>query len=449
MTDLSPRTANPRHLPRSGNFDAIRLFAASAVIFGHSFIILTGDRRLDGFAGVGNSIAVSAVEVFFVISGYLVSQSFQRSGSWLRFVLARCLRIFPGLLACLCFSAFVLGPVFTALPLSEYFVNPTLYRFVARNALLDVYSEYFLPAVSLHPQKGGAIINGSLWSLAFEYSCYAIVLAMGLLRKLEGRTTAVFFVVTLAGATLQILTGLAIFVSYFVAGMSMYFLRQQHRFDGRLACAAAVIILIGSYAWLPQALFPILGGYLIIYAAVDAPFQIKNATRFGDLSYGIYLYGWPMEELAVHLIGGPPPWWQIFLLALAMAAGMAWLSWHLVEQPMLRWKDGRLSGWIPWARVSIVLLFGATTMLFGMSYIALQCMAFAAVALAASTIWKLGERWAGSDVSAGTFPARRLTNVIYQTILSGLDLVQQKLGHKQRHIAEGGYNGELVENFSR
>ena len=62
------------------------------------------------------------------------------------------------------------------------------------------------------------------------------------------------------------------------------------------------------------------------------------AARFGDLSYGLYIYGWPVEEAVMWLSGGHAPWWQVFLCALPGAAILAFLSWHLVEHPMLRLK---------------------------------------------------------------------------------------------------------------
>src|SRR4029077_9365003 len=97
------------------------------VIFGHSFLFGRPFDRLSEFA---TGLAVCAVEIFFIISGYLVTQSFNYSRDWLRFVLARSLRIFPGLVACVLFSAVVLGPAFTKLPLSEYFANPGVLYFI-------------------------------------------------------------------------------------------------------------------------------------------------------------------------------------------------------------------------------------------------------------------------------------------------------------------------------
>jgi peptidoglycan/LPS O-acetylase OafA/YrhL len=349
-------------LSRGGNFDAIRLIAASAVIFGHSFLFFgQPSDRLFQFAG---TLSVCAVEIFFIISGYLVTQSFHHSRDWLRFGLARSLRIFPGLIICILFSAVVLGPAFTKLPLSEYFANPGVLYFIVYNSFLDVKSFPFLPQVAFHPSYIGTIINGSLWSLPWEYACYGIVLAFGVLRRLNGWTASILIAITSVSLTVQILDNFAWFLSYFAAGMGMYFLRSQHRFRGWLACLAGLTVVIGNYGPLPWALFPNLGAYFIIYVALDAPVHLKNATRFGDLSYGIYLYGWPAQEIAVYISGGEPPWWQIFALALPMAAMMAWLSWHGVEQPMLRWKNVKLISLRQRIGAAAALYYAATATVF-------------------------------------------------------------------------------------
>jgi len=354
--------------PRGGNFDAIRLIAASAVIFGHSFIVVLGKGGRGFFGDQAGSLAVCAVETFFILSGYLVTQSFERSRSWPRFVLARSLRIFPGLVACVLFSAFILGPVFTKLPLSEYFTSGTLFGFITYNSLLDDYSFSHLPAVTFHPYKEGNVINGSLWSLPWEFMCYSIVFIFGVVRRLNGRTAAVLLGLTLFSLTFRVLNHYAWFLSYFAAGMCLFFFRKRYRLNGWIACLAGLLALVGNYGLIPWGFIPVLGAYFIIYVAVDAPFKIKNATRFGDLSYGIYLYGWPCEELAAYLLGGVPPWWQIFVLALPSAAVLAWLSWHAVERQALRWKDADLSGLRQRIGAVAMIAYSSTAILLGIRF---------------------------------------------------------------------------------
>jgi peptidoglycan/LPS O-acetylase OafA/YrhL len=364
----APRPLLTSLVARSGNFDAIRLIAASAVIFGHSFIVVFGkDGR--GFLGQqADSLAVCAVETFFIISGYLVTQSFERSSSWRRFVLARSLRIFPGLVACVLFSALILGPIFTKLPLSQYFASGSLWGFISYNSLLDDYSFPYLPAVAFHAYKQGKTINGSLWSLPWEFMCYSIVFILGVVRRLNGRTASFLLGLTLLSLTFRVLNHYAWFLSYFAAGMCLFFFRKRYRLNGYIACLAGVFAVSGNYGLIPWGFVPVLGAYFIIYVAVDAPFKIANATRFGDLSYGIYLYGWPCEEVAAHLLGGVPRWWQIFVLALPSAALLAWLSWHAVERRALRWKNADLSGLRQRIGAVAMVAYSSTAILVGIRF---------------------------------------------------------------------------------
>jgi peptidoglycan/LPS O-acetylase OafA/YrhL len=85
-------------------------------------------------------------------------------------------------------------------------------------------------------------------------------------------------------------------------------------------------------------LFPLFGCYLVLWLALTPRLPVIPAARFGDLSYGIYIYGWPVEQGVIWLLGGRAVWWQVFLLALPTAAALAFLSWHLVESPALRLK---------------------------------------------------------------------------------------------------------------
>jgi len=85
-------------------------------------------------------------------------------------------------------------------------------------------------------------------------------------------------------------------------------------------------------------LFPLFGCYLALWLALTPRLPVIPAARFGDLSYGIYIYGWPAEQAAIWLLGGRAAWWQVFLIAMPAAAALAFMSWHLVERPALRLK---------------------------------------------------------------------------------------------------------------
>ena len=120
-------------MERSNNFDTLRLVAAGSVIFSHAFLLSQGrqdNEPLVLLTGGQSVLGVVGVFVFFVISGFLVTQSFETTGSPLRFLAKRALRIYPGLAACILLCAFVLGPLVTSLPLGAYLRSAGVYDFL-------------------------------------------------------------------------------------------------------------------------------------------------------------------------------------------------------------------------------------------------------------------------------------------------------------------------------
>ena len=83
--------------------------------------------------------------------------------------------------------------------------------------------------------------------------------------------------------------------------------------------------------------FPLFGGYLVIWLALNRRLPVVRAARFGDLSYGLYIYGWPIEQCVVYFSGGTAPWWVVFLISTAVTVPVAFLSWHLIEK-RCRWR---------------------------------------------------------------------------------------------------------------
>jgi peptidoglycan/LPS O-acetylase OafA/YrhL len=328
---------------RQNNFDLLRLIAAVSVIFSHAFLlsensqdheplmILTGGQTILGVVGVF---------VFFTISGYLVTQSFDTTTSPLVFLAKRALRIFPGLFVCLLVCAFVIGPVVTGLPLADYFGRPEPYFFVLHNGVLDInYNR--LPGVVFGPGNIGGIVNGPLWSLPCEVMMYLMLFGLGVCRLLTLRiglmllligTLCVWFEVTDA------LGGAFWLLGFFAAGICGYRLRGAGLFAGRWALVAALGLAFSIPAHLFLIGFLLFGSYLVLYLALNKRVRPVPAARFGDLSYGLYIYGWPIEQGVVYFSGARAPWWGVFGVALAVAVPAAFLSWHGIER-RCRWRS--------------------------------------------------------------------------------------------------------------
>jgi peptidoglycan/LPS O-acetylase OafA/YrhL len=335
---------------RANNFDAVRLAAALSVVFSHSFLIAEGSEANEPFARItGNQciLGLVGVFVFFVISGYLVTESYCRHPAPGRFALRRMLRIYPGLIVNVLICALLLGPVVSSLPIAAYLVNPELRQFIVKALTLDP-GPLRLPGVLFADNSVGLLINGSLWTLRYEVMMYLMILLLGAARLLRLSTAvtltaigilAVYFENALK--PLGDLGEMAWFLGFFGAGMVLSFLRDRLVFDWRYALLSIAGLV--AFVWLGRLimLFPLAGAYLVIYLARRHDRWLGYSKYLGDLSYGLYIYGWPAEQLVMYLSGGRAAWWVVFFGSLAIALPAAWLSWQGVEKWALSWGWGR------------------------------------------------------------------------------------------------------------
>jgi peptidoglycan/LPS O-acetylase OafA/YrhL len=332
-------------ITRHNNFDALRLLAAVSVIFSHSFLIAEGTQKhewLIRLTGNQSIFGLTGVFVFFAISGFLVTQSFEETGDPLRFLAKRALRIFPGLFVAALLSAFVLAPFVTTLEPGAYFSRPEPYRYVIGNTLLDP-TVHELPGVMFVNNLVGLEINGSMWTLRLEFMMYLMVLGLGVTRLLTLPMALLLLALGLACLhfrALDVLGGWGWLLGFFAAGMVLYKLRATRIFNGRVAllALAGLVLSVPFREFIP--LFPLFGCYLALWLALNPALPAIPAARLGDLSYGLYIYGWPVEAAVIWFLGGRAPWWQVFAIALPATAAIAFLSWHLIERPALRLKPG-------------------------------------------------------------------------------------------------------------
>lgn len=333
-------------MDRHNNFDTLRLIAATSVIFSHAFLLGEGaqDREpLMRLTGGQTILGVVGVFVFFTISGFLVTQSFEATGSPFRFLVKRALRIYPGLLVCLLVSAFVMGPLVSDLPAALYFRNAAAYAYVTSNFSM-VMPANTLPGVNFSTYGAGSIVDGPLWTLPCEVVMYLVVFALGVLRALNLRLMLALVAVGMiclwfdTAASDYFIGGAVWLLPFFAAGMALYRLRDKGIFSARCALLALACLILSVPLHAFILLFPLFGSYLVIYLALEKRLPFLNAVRFGDLSYGLYIYGWPVEQVLVRLNGGTMAWQELFALALPITAAIAFLSWHLIEARALQLK---------------------------------------------------------------------------------------------------------------
>lgn len=328
-------------------FDALRLFAALLVIVGHAFR-LTGEAG-PMFAGAG--VATTGVKIFFVISGYLVAQSYMRDADPRRFLQRRLLRIVPGLTAVVLLTVLVLGPLLSTLPAAAYFADPGTWTYLAN---LAFYPTDALPGLFGTNTAPGEV-NGSLWSLPPEISMYLLLPALA---GLSFALTRAYRVFALAAGLITAVALLVIVSSelrgwtiygtrvwawfsvapYFLFGACYALLRWDRYLNRAVAVAfLALLIALPAVPILTELLLIAALPYMVLAFGV-APAPLGGAlTRRGDFSYGLYLYAFPIQQTLVAL-GAPGGAMGNFALAALLAGGCAALSWHLIERPALLMK---------------------------------------------------------------------------------------------------------------
>jgi peptidoglycan/LPS O-acetylase OafA/YrhL len=325
---------------RNNNLDALRLIAAFMVLLTHSFYMAGQAEPFLPFYPF-RSIGSVGVIIFFVISGFLITQSFQRQSPG-KFLLARALRIFPALIVVVLITVFVIGPLVTNLPLSVYFQREITYRYLL-NAPLFTFQQ-ILP--------GFKDVNASLWTIRYEFLLYLLLMLMGIFGAFKHRSIALgIFILNI------VLFYLGVFVEkgidfwsmgkvcwlfiYFSGGMTAYLYREYIRIDFRVFLFAVFLLVIASFdrRGLEDTLLVFPFGYIIFFIGYHPKLKLNWLTRFGDFSYGIYLWGIPILHILVRVLGKGANPLLLFVSAGCFAYIVGALSWHLLEKRALALKS--------------------------------------------------------------------------------------------------------------
>jgi peptidoglycan/LPS O-acetylase OafA/YrhL len=340
---------------KGNNFDAIRFVAATLVIYAHAYAVSghANDERLaglTGFIGFGSL----AVEVFFLVSGYLITRSLMQRNNLIDFAEARVLRVFPALVVCCAISAFLLGVLVTTLSASEYLTHRQTWNYFLHNgSLLSV--QWILPGV-FETNILKSVVNGSLWTLPIEFKMYAVILALGVvsiaIKRYRGAlltlTIGGYLVFSFATQTAQLASHTsdrsAPLVAFFLIGALFYLTRKYVPVSTTLALALWGALLLARGTFLAVPLYYAALSYSLLAIAFDTTFQIHRFARHGDFSYGLYLYGFPVKQ-AIIFIAGSMSANRLFLIAFPITLLLAWLSWKFVEAPSLR-RKGAISAYL-------------------------------------------------------------------------------------------------------
>jgi peptidoglycan/LPS O-acetylase OafA/YrhL len=323
---------------KKNNLDIIRFFAASLVLFSHAYPLTTGNNGSEPFAIMTNgemTFGELAVAIFFVISGFLITQSFDRSKNPINYFKARSLRIFPGLIFCVLLSIFILGPILTNLSLKDYFTNRETYDYLKTITLY--WMQYDLPGLFPENIWPGAV-NGSLWTLWYEFFFYFVVAILGVTKLLDKRIVLVGFIL----ATALYFAGRGGFYTdlfrYFSAGMVFYLFRKEIKLNGWIAAASFIIMVLTAKNGYFEYSLSVFGTYLIFYLAFASKVKFHNFGKYGDFSYGIYIYAFPIQQIMTQVFNNQLTPLENFLFSFPVTLIFAVLSWYLIEKQALKYK---------------------------------------------------------------------------------------------------------------
>lgn len=332
---------------RKNNFNLLRVAAAAAVLVSHCYPIAygaaAGEPLSDSF---GLTLGHLAVLIFFIISGFFISQSFVRSAGWVDFAAARILRIYPALIVVSLFTIAVIGPLMTQMPVADYFTESSTFLYFARNLSLK-WLQDGLPGVFLSNPFPYAV-NGSLWTLFYEVVCYvgAAIVAVYIQSSMRRATISfIFFAVGYAALSILDLRygfsrhssvkNFLELVPAFVAGMIFFHYRNLIALRWIYCWPLAVpsLIFIRTPFFEP-AFLPLLS-YLVFLIGFKAFPFLHSYNQFGDYSYGTYVYAFPIQQTVACVFPGISAL-SLFCIAAPAVAGLSIASWHLIEEPALK-----------------------------------------------------------------------------------------------------------------
>lgn len=328
---------------RANNFNIIRLVAAVMVVYGHMGHIIGANV----FTIYNQAVSTIAVKIFFLISGYLITNSFFHDSNIIRYTLRRVFRIFPALIVVVLFSIFIVGPIFTTVSLSEYLKSPAIIDYL-RNVFLRIsYSLPGLFADNIYPNA----VNGSFWTLPAEFSMYILlpilVLIFNKLKMLKPGLILIVFA-TLAVNIIKMIyhpnARLVIYgsnimdwltlIPFFFIGSVFTFPEIKKHLNLQWATAIAAIGSLISLNYVKsEILLAIVLPYFIFSFALSPKPVFANWFSKNDYSYGIYLYGFLIQQVYSHLIGAKYSLNISAVICTIVTFIFAFISCHLVEKP--------------------------------------------------------------------------------------------------------------------
>jgi peptidoglycan/LPS O-acetylase OafA/YrhL len=333
------------------NFDLLRFLAASAVIISHS-VPLFGLKIPEPLAittGHMESLGGLAVSVFFVISGYLISQSYANTQNYKHYLLKRVLRIFPALIVCVVIMLVTGGMFLTSASMAEFFHSKSAWCFLG-NALLYTGCNTMPGVFTENPVAG--VVNGSLWTLSVEFALYLITPLIFAFSK--ERVHSVFFVIVAFAVFAHVQPELSLWggamplyyaikqAIFFLIGVVLYLYREQIVYSAKGFVIAMLCVILTLKTPYFKVVIILALPYIVMYLSRIPNKFTNNFGRFGDFSYGLYIYGYFIQQILIaQVISGAfhLNFYEYLALSYVLSLIIAVVSYHLIEKQFLRLKS--------------------------------------------------------------------------------------------------------------
>jgi Predicted acyltransferases len=335
---------------KKNNFDFLRLIFASFVIVTHSYP-LSGIRESDFLYQISNgqvSFSDIGVKGFFVISGFLIFQSLQRSDNILEYYWKRFLRLFPALFIVLLLTVILVPFVYKSS--TPIFQNKSLLTYIPRNLIL--YRTQLAITGVFETNRYKSVINGSLWTISYEFTMYIILSVLILFKNKKIITKSILFVFFIFLLILNIfffekfkeygyllnygkLLDLSVF---FIAGALLAAVDIEKMKRKKELLILISILVIASiyycfYNYLKYLSIPI---FILVLGLTPFSFIHNIGNKIGDLSYGIYIYGFPVQQTLMYYFR--LNYLELMIYSMVVSCFFAYFSWHFIEKNALKLK---------------------------------------------------------------------------------------------------------------
>ena len=336
---------------RNNNFDILRLLCALLVIVSHSYALL-GVKESELLLRLTDNIIWSDLGLcgFFTISGYLIYKSLTTSKNIWSYLGKRALRIFPGLLVCLILVVFACSFVYNGD--GSYWTQKESYTFLLNNILLYPVQWDISGVFESNPI---ATVNGSLWTLPYEFTMYIILILLLLLRNdFTKKVLAVLGICTLLikntifannfnNTDLFYLNigSFSRFAQYFAIGVFLQMISISN-WSKKIKNIVLIVSLLLCVGFIVLHITPLAMFCLSILFILFGEMCCEKITNFvhkiGDLSYGTYIYAFPISQILIVYFNSNISPTMLTILTILLVLPIAYLSWRFIEKPALSLK---------------------------------------------------------------------------------------------------------------